>query len=259
MVSLSGGRAIGKRFSEIGMDFEPDAEGPYQARLEARLPFRDVVLVWTDGEGRRRHVSISGEPIVDQHGAFGGYRGVGRDISERREAELRIRHMATHDELTGLPNRVMFGELLAMAVRSSERMHSMIAVLFVDLDGFKEVNDSGGHATGDALLKETALRLKRCVRAEDVVARLGGDEFVVIVQRLEHVDGATLVARKIVDAIAVPVVIDGHEVQVTASVGVCLRDDPSIDERCLLRRADVAMYAAKDRGKDGFAVYGAGA
>ena len=155
-----------------------------RARLERREAFRDFEYAFTDKRGHRRHICASGEPLHDEQGRFAGYRGVSRDITPRKQAEERIQYLATHDSLTGLPNRVMFGELLNHVLALSRRNQRKFAVLFIDLDRFKFINDSLGHEAGDALLREVAARLKASLRASDIVARLGGDEFVVLLQDL---------------------------------------------------------------------------
>src|SRR6185295_15699489 len=143
-----------------------------RARLERREPFRDFEYAYTDKRGTRRHVSASGEPLHDEQGRFVGYRGVSRDITPRKQAEERIQYLASHDSLTGLPNRVMFGELLNHVLALSQRNQRRFAVLFIDLDRFKFINDSLGHEAGDALLREVSRRLKASLRAGDIVARL---------------------------------------------------------------------------------------
>ena len=254
--SLSGDSAIGKRRRETGWEVE-DAGGwqAHRAQLEAQRPFRDVVLMHNRADSARRYISISGEPMHDIHGAFEGYRGVGTDITERKLAEDRIQHLATHDVLTGLPNRALFGELLAAAVHSAERHRLKIALLFIDLDRFKFINDTLGHDAGDVVLTNTAQHLTGCLRSSDVVARLGGDEFVVLMQQVDGTEDVAMVAQKIVAAAGRPVLLRGCECQVTASVGISIYGVDAVDEQSLLHNADVAMYMAKLDGKNGFRFY----
>jgi diguanylate cyclase (GGDEF)-like protein len=174
--------------------------------------------------------------------------------SQRRENSqaaglLAMEHMALHDSLTGLPNRFMMLGRLEQVLTTAQRHGSRLAVLFLDLDGFKPVNDVYGHHIGDQLLKEIGARLRNCIRDNDTVARLGGDEFVVTLSDIRESDDVAAVAEKILQAIAAPAVIDGQEVQVTASIGIAVYPDSGIDSESLLRAADAAMYEAKAEGR----------
>ena len=177
------------------------------------------------------------------------------DISDRRAAEARIQYLATHDEMTGLVNRTMFGEFLARAIARCHRPGRGFAVMFVDLDRFKVINDSLGHETGDELLRVIALRLRTTLRTSDVVARFGGDEFVLLVEDVKDRDAAAVVARNLLAAVIEPVEIDAHECRVTASIGIVLCPDDAEDAETLLKHADLAMYHAKEEGKNGFQYY----
>ena len=179
------------------------------------------------------------------------------DISDRRAAEARIQYLATHDEMTGLVNRTMFGEFLARAIARCHRPGRGFAVMFLDLDRFKVVNDSLGHETGDELLRVIALRLRTTLRTSDVVARFGGDEFVLLVEDVKDREAAAVVARNLLAAVIAPVEIDGHECRVTASIGIVLCPDDAQDAETLLKHADLAMYHAKEEGKNGFQYYSA--
>ncbi len=175
--------------------------------------------------------------------------------AERKEAEERVQYLATHDALTGLPNRVMFSEVLHMAIESAQRYEQKFAVLFIDLDRFKVINDTLGHETGDVLLREMALRLKQCLRASDVVARLGGDEFVVLLQGVHAPEQVIVAARKVLAATSQPIMLMGQECRVTASIGVCLYPGDGEDEQSLMKNADMAMYHAKEEGRSNFQFY----
>ena len=174
------------------------------------------------------------------------------DITERKRAEERIQYLATHDELTGLPNRAMFSNLLNLTVESAKRYSRKFAVLFIDLDRFKSINDALGHQAGDVLLQEVAKRLRSCVRAGDIVARLSGDEFVVLIQEIDIPADAGTCARKIITEIMRPMTLNGQECRVTASVGISLFPEGGTDEQTLLKHADIAMYQAKEDGKNTF-------
>ncbi len=178
-----------------------------------------------------------------------------RDITDKKRAAREIEHRATHDGLTGLPNRVLFNDRLSHALAVSEREEKLVALLFIDLDGFKRVNDTLGHAAGDELLCMVARRIRECVRRSDTVARLGGDEFAVVLERMLHVDSAGTVAQKIVAWLAEPFRLASGEVSVSASIGITMSplDGKSMKE--LMIDADSAMYAAKAAGKNRFEFY----
>ena len=226
-----------------------------RALLERRESFRDFEFAYTDRNGLRHHISTSGEPLADADGRFAGYRGVSRDITPRKQAEERIQYLASHDSLTGLPNRVMFGELLNHVLALSQRHERRFAVLFVDLDRFKFINDSLGHEAGDELLREVSRRLKSTLRSGDIVARLGGDEFVLVLQDLPGSEQAGGVARKLLSAVIRPIEINGQECRVTASIGISMYPDDAQDEASLMTHADIAMYHAKEEGKNNFQFY----
>lgn len=178
-----------------------------------------------------------------------------RDVSERKRYEEEIRHQATHDALTGLPNRLLFRELLAEALHAADRNERLVAVLFLDLDGFKTVNDSLGHAVGDAVLIEVGRRLTQVLRQEDVVARQGGDEFTIFLPNVTVVADITQVANKILAVLAQPYTMADRTLHLTASLGITIYpfDDTDVDN--LLRNADTAMYAAKSAGRNTYRFY----
>lgn len=174
---------------------------------------------------------------------------------EKLEAEKRIEYLATHDALTGLPNRAMFTSLLDQSIVTAGREHHRFAVMFIDLDRFKTINDSLGHAAGDRLLIEAARRLRSCVRANDIVARLGGDEFVVVLNAVAGNDQVELVARKMLACLIPPIQVAGHECRTTASIGIAIYPDNGHDGHTLTKNADIAMYLAKEEGKNDFRFY----
>ena len=171
---------------------------------------------------------------------------------EKKRADERVLYLATHDGLTDLPNRVMFSQLFEQSIRLARRNGRKCAVLFIDLDRFKLINDSLGHAAGDMLLVEVASRLRGCVRESDVVARLGGDEFVVILGDSSDRDEIAAVARKILTALLPPVLLAGHECRTTGSIGIAIYPDDGSDSQTLTKNADIAMYLAKEEGKNDF-------
>lgn len=178
------------------------------------------------------------------------FAGFMRDVTERRRNERRIQYLATRDTLTGLPNRTLLADRLQQALATAQRDQSKLAVLFLDLDRFKTINDSLGHAIGDALLQETAQRLLACLRAVDTVARQGGDEFIVLLADLADPDDASRIAQTILEALIPAYWINGHEIVLSASIGIALYPDDGNEPDLLLRHADMAMYHAKERGRN---------
>ena len=174
------------------------------------------------------------------------------EIVERRQAEARVHHMAYHDSLTGLPNRALLSDRLDRAMLAAQRTERKLAVMFIDLDRFKTINDSLGHMIGDQLLKEVANRLCRAVRASDTVARLGGDEFVVLVPGIRTADEAAQVAEKIIEALSESFPLEGRNLHITPSIGISVCPDDGADVETLMRNADGAMYHAKASGRNNF-------
>jgi diguanylate cyclase (GGDEF)-like protein/PAS domain S-box-containing protein len=244
-----------KRWEQNYVNMTADAWAEHIALLEAHKPFRDMELCRADEGGRKIWISISGEPVFDSSGAFKGYRGVGKDITERKLDEEQIQFLANHDALTALPNRAMFTEVLNLAIQNARRYGRNFAVLFIDLDRFKIINDTLGHEAGDKLLQEMGKRLTHTVRASDVVARLGGDEFVVLVQEVSEPKQIAPVARKILAALVQPMMMQGQECRVTASIGICMYPTDAQDEQALMKNADIAMYRAKEDGKNNYKFY----
>ncbi len=178
-----------------------------------------------------------------------------RESTAKLKYAKRVEYLAYHDGLTALPNRSLFNKLLTQAISQAQRHHRQLAVAFVDLDGFKHINDTLGHEAGDELLTEVATRLKGCLRDSDAVARLGGDEFVVLLSELVEEKYAATVAEKIVTAIAKPFTLMGQEFRVTASIGISTYPTDGLDEQTLTKNADVAMYQAKEDGKNQYQFY----
>ena len=179
------------------------------------------------------------------------------DITERKEAQSRVQYLATHDEMTGLANRTLFNELIEHAVARERRENGRFAVLYIDLDRFKIINDTLGHEAGDHLLKDMASRLKANVRGSDVLARLGGDEFVLMATQVPDRPTAALIARKLLLLALKPVETGGQQCRVTASIGIAMFPDDATDATTLMKSADMAMYRAKEEGKNGFQFYSA--
>ncbi len=194
-------------------------------------------------------------PVKDRDGQIQYLLGVTEDITEHRETRERLHYLAHYDPLTGLPNRILLQDRLSQAMLDARRRERMVALLFLDLDRFKIINDTLGHEMGDALLREVASRLTDCVRAGDTIARLGGDEFTVVLANIAHVDDAARLAQKLIDSFMPPFLIGGREMFISASIGITLYpfDDSDLDS--LLRNADAAMYHAKELGRNTFQFY----
>jgi diguanylate cyclase (GGDEF)-like protein len=224
----------------------------FQDTLARRESYRDVLIYRTDAGKPPYYVSVSGEPVFDEDGTFTGYRGVSREVTEQIVAQENIRHMARHDALTGLPNRLMFSTLLNHSISGGTRYKRSFAVMFIDLDRFKFINDTLGHDAGDSLLQEITIRFQYELRASDVIARLGGDEFVVLLQEINSREHAATVASKILAAASKPIMLIGHECRVSASVGIAMFPMDGEDEQTLMKNADSAMYFAKNEGKNNF-------
>jgi diguanylate cyclase (GGDEF)-like protein/PAS domain S-box-containing protein len=215
-------------------------------------PFRDLVHRSISKSGKVVWQQVSGMPVRDAAGRLTGYRGTGADITARKQAEERIQYLATRDALTGLPNRTLLGDRAGQAILAAARRRGMLAVLLIDLDRFKLVNDSLGHRAGDALLCAVAERLANTLRRDDTLARLGGDEFVLLWDGLKSAQDAALVARRVQDVLQRPFTIEGRSLGVTASIGVALYPEDGRDFSELLKNAETALYDAKDGGRNGF-------
>lgn len=184
------------------------------------------------------------------------YIGAMQDITQRKAVEAQVQHMAHHDALTDLPNRMLLNDRLGQALATAQRDQGLLAVLFMDLDRFKPVNDNLGHEIGDQVLMEVAKRLRTCVkRGTDTVARLGGDEFVVLLTHLQQPDDASLVANQIIDSISQPYFIKSHHVSIGCSLGIALYPQHGDTPRALIKNADTAMYQAKQLGRGRCATY----
>lgn len=203
-------------------------------------------------DGHECAIEDSAAPIHDRHGSVTGAVIVFHDVSEARAMGLVMSHLAQHDTLTNLPNRMLLKDRLSQAIAASQRNGTRVAVLYLDLDGFKHVNDSLGHAIGDKLLQSVAKRLLSCVRNSDTVSRQGGDEFIVLLSEIAHGSDAGVKASKILNALVEPHEIDQHSLRFTASIGVTTFPDDGRDAETLITNADVAMYQAKEKGRNNY-------
>lgn len=222
--------------------------------LQTHKRFADYVVHFTDEMGKLVYLRVSGKPVFANDGNFTGYRGVGRDVSETIALSRKVEFLASHDELTGLPNRSMFRQRLEHAVTKAARVGNQVLLLFFDLDHFKMINDTLGHEVGDQLLIMATKRITERVRATDVLCRLGGDEFVMIMEGASPQDGHRLV-RDIIAAFAIPFEIQQQKIYSTVSIGVSVYPDDTTDTQTLLVYADLAMYRAKQNGRNDFEFY----
>lgn len=191
-------------------------------------------------------------PIFDSLGTISNFIAILEDISVEKAAKDRIEHLAHYDALTQLPNRALFRDRLRQALVSAKRANNLVALMFLDLDHFKQVNDEHGHQTGDALLQQVAARLKSCVRESDTVARLAGDEFTIILPEIASAEDAKRVADKIIDAFKIEFSANGNTLFSSTSIGIALFPSNACEEDRLLNQADTAMYQAKQAGKNQF-------
>jgi diguanylate cyclase (GGDEF)-like protein len=182
-------------------------------------------------------------------------RQVEQQTEALRDSKERLRHLSEHDALTNLPNRILLNDRLRVALQRAQRFESCLGLLLVDVDGFKTVNDSLGHLAGDRVLCAVAGHLTGCVRATDTVARMGGDEFIVLLPDLRIAFEAEMIAAKIVASVSLPIEIAQTQTAVTVSIGVTVYPDGGTDMESMLQAADLALYLAKERGKNGFQVY----
>lgn len=202
------------------------------------------------------HEELTIAPVKDKQGKILHFVGVKQDITERKVAEQRIRRLAHYDLLTGLPNRALFTNTLQKAIKIAKSQQKL-AVLFIDLDKFKPVNDQFGHDTGDQLLQEVALRIKACIRDNDTAARTGGDEFVVLLAPLDSTEQARLIGEKILHTVKYAFLLADTEIFISASIGIALYPQHATDVTMLLKHADEAMYQAKQSGRDQVMLYNA--
>jgi diguanylate cyclase (GGDEF)-like protein/PAS domain S-box-containing protein len=262
------GEAIGRNVSMLFPDDRSDELAGILERLQRGESIENFETVRVRKDGVRVDMALNISPITNSEGQIASASSIGRDISERRQAEQQIAFMAFHDKLTGLANRAKFEELMEMALARARRSDLAVAVLYLDLDNFKLVNDSLGHDAGDDVLREVAARLVSLTRETDVVARLGGDEFLLLLSDLRRsldtpvgasTDTAILIAESVAarinDCLRDPFILSGTEFYVSASVGVSVFPLDAEDGRSLLKNADAAMYQSRKAGPGGYALY----
>jgi diguanylate cyclase (GGDEF)-like protein/PAS domain S-box-containing protein len=216
--------------------------------MESNRPIIGVIESRRLDNGRTNWTLTTKLPLLDESGIVIGLVGITREINEMRETEVALQHLATHDTLTDLPNRFLMVDRLSQLLSRAQRSGSAFAVLYMDIDRFKEVNDSHGHEFGDLLLRAVAKRLSKSVRQSDTVARIGGDEFVIILETVHELREAGAVGLHVQRALAKSFTLDRQRVSITASIGISFYPQNGADPDTLLRAADYAMYLAKREG-----------
>jgi diguanylate cyclase (GGDEF)-like protein/PAS domain S-box-containing protein len=241
----------GRHMAEL---FQPDVAGEENERtlafhLNARSAFTDLALRAATREAEERWWSVSGRPLYDAFGNFLGFRGSGHDLTEKRRSEQQVSRLAHYDSLTGLANRLQMAQTLEKILLAPNPEHRASAVFLLDLDRFKQVNDTMGHPAGDALLTQVAQRLERTIGEHGRVGRLGGDEFKVILPGRHRREDLAALARRVIHNLSEPYSIEGHRVTIGASLGIALSPDDGVTSEAIIRNADLALYAAKDGGR----------
>jgi diguanylate cyclase (GGDEF)-like protein/PAS domain S-box-containing protein len=247
------GRPLGEAFRVINANTRTIIQDPIvKASKQNRIGGVAANSVLVRRDGTEIYIEDSVAPIHDHAGQTVGSVLVFRDVSEARALADRIAHLAEHDFLTGLPNRLLLNDRVGQAIALVQRNGGKVAVLFMDLDGFKHINDSLGHPAGDRLLQCVANRLRDCVRAPDTVSRQGGDEFLVLLQGVEKPEDAAIAAKRLLTSLAETYSMGQHNLHITASIGVSLYPEDGSDAETLIKNADTAMYQAKDGGRHSF-------
>lgn len=246
---------LGKPFTDL---FDLEASGTEGERtlafhLSSRSSFQELAVRAAAAE--ERWWSVTGRPVYDDFGNFVGYRGSGTDLTEKKRSQENAKRLAHYDSLTGLANRFQMSQSLEKILNAPMEMHRCCAVLLLDLDRFKQVNDTLGHPAGDALLKQVAKRLENTVGEGGWVGRLGGDEFKIILPGVIAHDRLVVLSQEVISSLSQPYSIDGHRVMIGASVGISLAPDDGVTSEAIIRNADLALYAAKDAGRGRYHFY----
>ena len=246
---------LGRHYLDlISPAYRKDTERFYRLQLVKRrkntyyefpIIIRNGTKVWL---GQNLQLVMEGERVV-------GFQAVARDITNRKRAEEAIKELAYQDALTGLPNRIMFNDHLTMALSLARRHQQRFCIMWLDLDHFKNINDTLGHSVGDKLLRVVGERLTGLLRTSDTIARMGGDEFLLLLTEITQKKNVTTIAQKILESIRKPFTIDDHEIMITASIGITIFPDDGDDADMLMKSADLAMYRAKEKGRDNFQYY----
>jgi diguanylate cyclase (GGDEF)-like protein/PAS domain S-box-containing protein len=260
MTGWSSSEALGHTFPEVFRIINGETRQPVANPMESAvrqnatvgLPVNSVLV---RRDGLESAIEDSTAPIHDQGGQIMGSVMVFRDVSKARATELKLSHLSQHDSLTGLPNRLLLNDRLHHAIALARRHSNKVAVLFVDVDRFKQINDSLGHAIGDKVLQAVGKRLVAAVRGSDTVSRRGGDEFVIVLSEVRHSRNAEQHAEKIHAVMSPPHAVLQHELRVSVSIGISVFPDDGQDAETLIQCADAAMYHAKESGRNNYKVF----
>ena len=253
-MGTSADEVLGRKLTDFLQPISEHQDWPLQ-EAGAAQPFRNLLCVHVDAAGHARKLKLAGVPIVDGNGRHVGYRGTASDITSELEAQSRAQFLALHDPLTELPNRTLLNQRLQQAVEQIAATGERAAVLCIDLDQFKEVNDSLGHGAGDRLLRAVSERLQANVRRTDTVARVGGDEFVIVHLGLSWSEDAERLCRRLLRDLERPFEVGDQELLITVSIGVAFLPQDGIEPEAILRNADIALLRAKDIGRNTFSFY----
>ena len=251
---------IGQNFSIIapGEDEVKTIFEAYNEVYKTGEPHTGFAFKVMRKDGATGYAETSISVIKNEQGRTIGFRSVGRDVTERKQLQLKLEEMATHDYLTGLPNRVLLLDRFNIAAALARRNKVRLAVMSLDLDKFKSINDALGHEAGDQVLKAIGTRLTGIIRASDTVARIGGDEFILVMLETNHMEDATVIAQKILDSFTEPLLIDGHQLHLSTSIGIAIYPEDAEDMETLTRKSDAALYYSKGHGRNQFKFYGDG-
>lgn len=251
------GSAVGEIFFILDGTTRQRAMNPAQRAIrEQRTVELALGSVLVRRDGTDLAIEDSAAPIINHHGQIEGAVIVFHDARQSLAEMEKMNHLALHDGLTGLPNRMALMERLTQAIGMAKRHRKQIALLFLDLDHFKEINDTYGHGVGDQLLKNVAEKISSCVRTTDTVSRHGGDEFVVLLTEIEERKDASVIAEKLLAKFAAPHIVDGHEIPLTLSIGISVYPENGIDAEALMRNSDKAMYTTKEGGRNNYRFFG---
>jgi len=260
MLGFAQDEVIGRPYGEIFKASKPGSDDfavdccPFFQESAPKESFHYDELRLERKDGTSFPVDFRSTPLIEGKKVAGAVL-VFQDVTERQQAAEMIRYMANHDSLTNLPNRNFCNKRLPQAISLAKRQNRIVCLLFIDLDRFKPINDKFGHAVGDRVLRRVADRLKKMLRASDSVCRLGGDEFVILLESTQSVEGAEYVAQKTIETLNEPIVVEGHQCSIGASIGISIYPHDCQDANTMLQHADIAMYAAKKLGRNRFQRY----